>query len=207
MALNLKYSASLKNLQMDGLTTRLGASALIDIMGGPQPANPDTTIVLTTLNGTIVAGATTVVVTSATGLPGAGNYTLWIDSEQMTVTAGQGTTSLTVTRGVNGTTAAGHTTGTNVTNTPILATLTCNATFAPASSGGVITLNAITSGTGSTFAGPGSTAAWFRLKTSGATPHIDGTVGTAGCDLNLNNTSIATGQSVAISSFVVTNGN
>lgn len=89
----------------------------------------------------------------------------------------------------------------------LLATLTCNATFAPAASGGVLTLNAITSGIGTAGAGGGTTATWFRLETSGGTPHIDGTVGIAGCDLNLNNTSIATGQTVSVSSFTDTNAN
>lgn len=89
----------------------------------------------------------------------------------------------------------------------LLATLTCNATFAPASSGGVLTLNSITSGTGTAGAAGGTTATWFRLETSGATPHIDGTVGTSGADLNLNNTSIATGQTVAVTSATVTNAN
>jgi hypothetical protein len=89
----------------------------------------------------------------------------------------------------------------------LLATLTCNATFAPAASGGVLTLNAITNGTGTAGAGGGTTATWFRLETSGSTAKIDGTVGTTGCDLNLNNTSIATGQTVSVTAFTLTNGN
>ena len=89
----------------------------------------------------------------------------------------------------------------------VLATLTCNATFAPGASGtpGVLTLNAITNGTGTAGAGAGTTAAWYRLKTSGGIPKIDGTVGLASSDLNLNNTSIATGQTVSITSFTITN--
>ena len=89
----------------------------------------------------------------------------------------------------------------------LLATLTCNATFAPSSSSGVLTLNSISSGTGTAGAGAGTTATWFRLETSGATPHVDGTVGVSGCDLNLNNTSIATNQSVSVTSATFTNGN
>lgn len=89
----------------------------------------------------------------------------------------------------------------------VLATLTGNATFAPAASGGVLTLNSITNGTGTAAAGAGTTAAWFRLKTSGGVALVDGTVGTgATFDLNINNTSIATGQSIAISTFTITNG-
>lgn len=88
----------------------------------------------------------------------------------------------------------------------LLATLTCNATFAPGAAGGVLTLNSITNGTGTAGAGGGTTATWFRLLTSGAVAHIDGTVGTSGSDLNLNNTSIATGQTVSVTSFTITNG-
>jgi hypothetical protein len=35
---------------------------------------------------------------------------------------------------------------------------------------------------------------------------MDGDVSTAGADLNLNNTSIATGQTVSVTSFTVTDG-
>jgi hypothetical protein len=89
----------------------------------------------------------------------------------------------------------------------LLATLTCNATFAPSASGGVLTLNSIADGTGTAGASTGTTATWFRLTTSGGTAHIDGTVGISGADLNLNNTSIATGQTVSVTSFTITNNN
>ena len=88
----------------------------------------------------------------------------------------------------------------------ILATLTGNATFAPAAAGGVLTLNSITSGTGTAGAGGGTTATWFRIKTSGGVAQVDGTVGISGADLNLNNTSIATGQTVAVTPWTLTNG-
>jgi hypothetical protein len=97
------------------------------------------------------------------------------------------------------------TTGGTATN--VLATLTCNATFAPASSGGVLTLNAITSGTGTAAAGAGTTATWFRITTSGGTLICDGSISTTGSDLNLSSTTIANGQTVAISSFTITEGN
>ena len=137
MALNLKYSAALKNAQQNAITTTLGASALLNIYSGTQPANPDTAI----------------------------------------------------------------------TSQVLLATLTCNATFAPAASGGVLTLNAIANGTGTAGAGAGTTATWYRLTTSGSTAHIDGTVGISVADLNLNNTSIATGQTVSVTSATYTNAN
>lgn len=96
---------------------------------------------------------------------------------------------------------------TAITSQVLLASLTCNATFAPASSGGVLTLNAIANGTGTAGAGAGTVATWYRLKTSGGTAHIDGTVGISGADLNLNNTNIATGQTVSITSSTYTNAN
>ena len=138
MASNLKYSAALKNSQMNAVTTACGASALILLYSGTQPASPDTA----------------------------------------------------------------------VTSQVLLATLTANATFAPAASGGVLTLNSITSGTGTAGAAGGTAATWFRITTSGSTACIDGSVGTSGSDLNLTgSTSIATGQTVSISSFTLTNGN
>ena len=137
MASNLKYSAALKNAQQNAITTTLGASALLNIYSGTQPASPDTAI----------------------------------------------------------------------TSQVLLATLTCNATFAPAASGGVLTLNAISNGTGTAGAAGGTTATWYRLTTSGGTAHIDGTVGISASDLNLNNTSIATGQTVSVTSSTYTNAN
>lgn len=63
---------------------------------------------------TVAAGAGTVIgsatnnsmnVASAAGFPGSGNYDVQVDTEVMTVTAGQGTTTWTVLRGQNGSTA------------------------------------------------------------------------------------------------------
>lgn len=62
----------------------------------------------TSLAGDITAGATTVNVAASTGFPGSGNYTILVDQEQMTVTAGQGTKAWTVTRAAGGTTAVAH---------------------------------------------------------------------------------------------------
>lgn len=52
--------------------------------------------------------ATTITVDNAAGFPASGNYYIMVDSEQMQVTGGQGTTTWTVTRGTNGTTPATH---------------------------------------------------------------------------------------------------
>jgi hypothetical protein len=95
--------------------------------------------------------------------------------------------------------------GTAITSQTMLVELTCNATaFAPAASGGVLTANAISNGT----AAATGTASWFRLfQSNGTTAIMDGDVGTSGSDLNLNNTSIATSQTVSVTSFTVTEGN
>lgn len=62
------------------------------------------------------------------------------------------------------------------TVTTLLSTLTGNATFAPGSSGGVLTLNAITQDSSAAASG---TATWFRWTSSGATFAMDGDVGIA----------------------------
>ncbi|MDT0435619.1 MULTISPECIES: hypothetical protein [Streptomyces] len=75
----------------------------------------------TTLSAAIAStSSTSLTVASASGFPGSGNYNIQVDGEVMTVTAGQGTTTWTVTRGVNGSTAATHSSGAVVTggNTP-----------------------------------------------------------------------------------------
>jgi len=135
MALNLKYSALLRNAKLDAITTQVGTSALIRIYDGSQPATPETAI------------------------------------------------------------------GAQV----LLAELTGNASaFAAAASGGVLTANAITNDSSANATG---TASWFRILTSGATAKIDGTVGVGTFDMVINNTSIATGQVVSISSLTITAGN
>jgi hypothetical protein len=69
----------------------------------------------TTLNngGTLTSGATSMVVTSATGAPAA-NFRVKIDTEYILVTAVAGTT-FTITRGIESTTAASHADGALVT--------------------------------------------------------------------------------------------
>lgn len=85
-----------------------------------------------------------------------------------------------------------------------LVTLTGGTPFAPGASGGVLTANAIASGVGGAPAGTGKVATWFRASTSGGTAKLDGSVGAAGADLNINNTNIATGQTVTVSAFTIT---
>lgn len=88
--------------------------------------------------------------------------------------------------------------------TTLLAQLTCNATFAPAASGGVLTVNSITQDSSANATG---TATWFRIVTSVGTFVLDGNVGTSGSDLNLSSTSITSGQPVSVTSFTITEGN
>ena len=91
------------------------------------------------------------------------------------------------------------------TATTLLAELTCNATFAPGASSGVLTLNSITQDSSANATG---TATWFRIvKSDGTTFVMDGNVGTSGSDLNLTTTSIVATQPVSVSSFVITEGN
>lgn len=91
---------------------------------------------------------------------------------------------------------------TGLSGNTLLAELRINATSAPAASAGVLTFNAITSDSSADATG---TATFFRcFKSDGTTVVMDGTVGTASCDLNLNTTSLVAGAIVAVSSFTYT---
>jgi hypothetical protein len=91
------------------------------------------------------------------------------------------------------------------TATTLLAELTCNATFAPAASGGVLTLNSITADSAADATG---TATWARIvKSDGTTFVLDCSVGTSGADINLNTTSIVSGAAVSVTSATITEGN
>ena len=131
----LKYSTTLRNAQLDAITTAVGTSGILRIYSGTRPAN--------------VAAA--------------------------------------------------------ITGT-LLAELVCNASaFAAAASGGVLTANAISNDSSANASG---TASHYRLwKSDGTTAVIDGDVSTSGADLNLDNTSITTGQVVSVTSFTITAAN
>ncbi len=75
-----------------------------------------TTTVLTTLNGAINNSVTSVVVTSTASMPTGVEFIITVDSEDMLVISISGTT-LTVARAANGTSAASHLTGANVSQT------------------------------------------------------------------------------------------
>jgi hypothetical protein len=89
---------------------------------------------------------------------------------------------------------------TAITTQNLLVTLTLNATAFPAAVAGVLTANAITSGT----AGASGTATWARILTSGATAVFDGSVATTDANIVLNSVAISSGASVACTSFTIT---
>ena len=71
-------------------------------------------------------------------------------------------------------------------------------------SNGTITLSAVTNGT----AVATGTAQFFRItQSNGTTVVMDGSVGTSSADMILNNTSIASGQTVSISSGTIIRAN
>ena len=86
----------------------------------------------------------------------------------------------------------------------LLATITLPATFLT-SSGGATTI----AGTWSTTATGTGTAASFRIYDATPTCHVQGSVTATGSggDLTLDNTSIATGQTVSITTATITAGN
>ncbi len=67
-----------------------------------------------TLSSAVNATQTTISVASATGFPASGTYRIRVDDELMNVIGGQGTTTWTVTRAVNSTTATTHASGQTV---------------------------------------------------------------------------------------------
>lgn len=87
----------------------------------------------------------------------------------------------------------------------VLATISCPSDWAAAASSG----SKAKSGTWSDSSADASgTAAHFRLYASdGTTAHMQGSVGQGSGDLSLDNTNIATGQAVTISTFTLTDGN
>lgn len=96
------------------------------------------------------------------------------------------------------------TVGASLGGATLLAQLTCGTPFAPASSAGLLTANAIA--TESSADGTG-TAAFFRITDSLGNAQIQGSCGTSGADLNFNSTSIAAGAQVSVTSLTITEGN
>jgi hypothetical protein len=88
---------------------------------------------------------------------------------------------------------------TAVTTQVKLAHLPLSATAYGAAASGVKTANAITNGTGLA----AGTATWFRQTKSDGTAVIDGSAGTSGTDLTLNDASITVGGTVSVTSLTV----
>lgn len=87
--------------------------------------------------------------------------------------------------------------------TTLLAELTFSAASYGAASSGAITANTITSDPSANATG---IATWARIVDSVGTFVMDLSVGTAGEDINLNSTSIATGLQVEVTSSILTDG-
>lgn len=107
----------LSSLNLKGTVSGLLAGATLTLsnngVASPTAITTNTANNVTTLSAAATAGATTLSVASAAGLPvGA---TVLVDSEQMNITAVSGTT-LTVTRGANGTVVADHASGRGVSS-------------------------------------------------------------------------------------------
>ena len=87
----------------------------------------------------------------------------------------------------------------------VLATLTLPSDWMAAASSGAKAKSGTWQDTSADATG---TAAHFRIYDSGgSTCHLQGTCGIGTGDLQLDNTSIASGQSVTITSFTLTDGN
>jgi hypothetical protein len=87
-----------------------------------------------------------------------------------------------------------------VTTQVKLASLPLSATAFGAAASGIKTANAITNGTGLAV----GTATWFRVyKSDHTTAVIDGSAGTSGTDLVLNDAAITVGGTVSVTSYLV----
>jgi hypothetical protein len=83
-----------------------------------------------------------------------------------------------------------------------LAELRFGATAFASASGGSASANAITSDSSADATG---TATWFRcFESDGTTVVMDGSVGTTGCNLNLNTTAISASAQVSVTALSAT---
>lgn len=81
----------------------------------------------------------------------------------------------------------------------LLAELTFGSTAFGTAAAGVCTANAITADSSANATG---TASFFRVfKTDGTSVVYDGTVGTSGCNLNINSVAIQIGANVSVTSL------
>jgi hypothetical protein len=98
--------------QVVGTITSASTQTVNESLLAPSTTKPGSTTLTAAISST---SSTSITVTSAAAFPGSGTYYIQIDSEVLSVTAGQGTTTWTVTRGANGSTAATHSSGATVT--------------------------------------------------------------------------------------------
>lgn len=90
--------------------------------------------------------------------------------------------------------------GASLSGNNLLVDLPCSATFAPSTSGGVVTLNAITT----TNAVATGTASFCRITTSGGTAKLQGSIGLSGALVNVTDVNFVNGAPVAINSATFT---
>lgn len=149
---------------------------------------PGTATPLTTLNGAIGAADTPIVVAGAApaALQGSGQFRIVVDAEIMLVTAGAAGTSWTVTRGAEGSTATGHSSGASVYHY-----LTAGALTA-----GFVQLSAAYTGTVLGGAGDNQTLGSGAITTTGQL--LDVRVGTAGAPDTTLNPVLKVSRTVAI---------
>ena len=95
-------------------------------------------------------------------------------------------------------------TGVAITSQTLLAELVFTDPSFPAAASGSMTANAFTSDPSANAVGR---AIWFRVFDSVGTFVFDGSVGLSNSDLNVDNLDVVVGVVVAISSFVITDGN
>jgi type II secretory pathway pseudopilin PulG len=88
----------------------------------------------TTVSGSVSASATSLAVASAAAFPATAEFRVKVDSEIFVVTAGAGTTTWTVTRAADGTTAATHNVGAGVTLVERAALASCSGGGSPCTS-------------------------------------------------------------------------
>lgn len=92
---------------------------------------------------------------------------------------------------------------TAISTQTLLVTLTISGAFGT-DSNGTLTLGSVTNGT----AVASGNADFFRIfKSDGTTVVMDGSVGTSGADLNLNTTTVASGQTVSITAGTIIRAN
>jgi hypothetical protein len=98
--------------QVTGTLTSASSQTITETFLSDSTSKPASTTLSAAISS---ATATSITVAGTSGFPSSGNFNIQVDSEVMTVTGGQGTTTWTVTRGVNGSTATTHASGATVT--------------------------------------------------------------------------------------------